>query len=299
MAAKRGLAALLLVVVSGCDGASPSVGLTEPLRVAGAQFVEGDLPIGTAGPPITTVNSQNNAVPLGETGKALSGDARSDAYTVALRFEDIGTGYWVVPVGPTDLQTTTGDLGWTATCDFARDPTTLPIGNHTMGFIAADRNANWGPVSELPILIESLVPTGDAVFSLTWDDNADLDIHVVAPDGKELDPKHVTTSANLDAGLDPDGGGAGVGILDRDSNGACVIDGLREEDVVFQTRPAPGRYLIRVDLFAACGQPSVNWTLTIYGAGGAVVKTVQGLLLNIDADGGGTGSGLLVAELDY
>jgi hypothetical protein len=292
-------------VLAACGGTSAPSGAGEPIRVHGGQFFEGALPTGSAGPAITTLNSQNNAVPQGEEEKKLGGDAKKGAYSVAVRFEDLGTGYWVVPVGPEDPQTD-GDLTWDTSSDFARD---IQLGKHTLGFVAADQDGNWGPIFELPIVITPSVPDGKVVLSLTWDADVDLDLHLIAPDGKELDPKHVTTSADPDAGLDPTSGGAGVGILDRDSNGACSIDGRRQEDIVFATAPAPGHYLVRVDMFSACGLPSVSFTVNEYVPGDAVVdggtppmalrRKFPGRLLDVDADGGGPGSGLFVAELVY
>ncbi len=50
--------------------------------------------------------------------------------------------------------------------------------------------------------------------------------------------------AGADGGL-PEG----TAVLDRDSNASCVEDGYREEDAVFADAPAPGTYIVRVDMF--------------------------------------------------
>ena len=79
--------------------------------------------------------------------------------------------------------------------------------------------------------------------------------------------------ANPDGSLPP-----GTGVLDRDSNAACVEDGVREEDVVFADAPAEGTYLVRVDMASACGAPSADFVLT-ERVDGKVMDTVKGRLL--------------------
>lgn len=60
----------------------------------------------------------------------------------------------------------------------------------------------------------------------------------------------------VDAGVAPQ--------FDRDSLQSCVPDGIREEDLVFADQPAPGNYDVRVDPFAACGQPAAHFTVNVY-----------------------------------
>jgi hypothetical protein len=132
------------------------------------------------------------------------------------------------------------------------------------------------------------------VISLAWDSAADLDLHVVTPGGAELDPKHPITTMASDPSTPP----PGAGVLDRDSNGSCVADNLRQEDAVFADAPAPGIYVVRVDMFASCGAPAADFVLT-ERVDGVVKQTVKGRLLDIDADGGGPGSGLFVAQFQF
>jgi hypothetical protein len=132
--------------------------------------------------------------------------------------------------------------------------------------------------------------------SLSWDSDADLDLRLVAPNGKELDPKHLTTATAIDGGADSIP--PGTGVLDRDSNAGCIIDGIRQEDVIFADRPTPGTYLVRVDMFDACQTPGANFVVEVY-VRGALVLSRAGRLLDIDADGGGPGAGLFVAELKF
>jgi hypothetical protein len=286
----RGLTLAGLLLLASCDdeGVLPATNALEPIQVQGGQFFPGPLPTG-AGPKVDTVNALATEFVAGVSNQSFSGDADMGASAVLMRFADLGTGYWAVPVGPPDV-ITPGEVTWSATCDFSQS---LPVGPRDLQFVAVDADGGAGPINDLVLRFTSPVPSGEVVLSLTWDSPADLDLHVVAPDGTELDPLHPTTAAMLesDGGLPP-----GTGVLDRDSNADCIEDSLREEDVVFAGVPTPGTYTLRVDMFSACGAPSADFTVTVRVAG-EVKEKYRGLLLAMDADGGGPGSGVFVAAL--
>lgn len=280
----------LLWLASGCDdGVSATSGLGEPIRVRGGQFFEGPLPGATGGPEVATIDSQNNLVTQGQAGKKLAGVAKKGATAVAARFEDLGTGYWIVPVGPEDPQTE-GDLSWEMVMDYSAS---VKPGKHALLLAASDQLGTFGPTRDLPILVQALTPEGAAVISLSWDSNADLDLHVIGPNGKEADPKHVTTALDMDGSLPP-----GAGVIDRDANAGCGQNGYRSESLIFVDPPAPGLYQIRVDMFDACGAAAASFVISARQAGKTVFAT-KGRLLDLDADGGGPGSGLFVGEASF
>jgi hypothetical protein len=51
------------------------------------------------------------------------------------------------------------------------------------------------------------------------------------------------------------------GHLDFDSNAGCVIDGRRQENVIWGSMFQPGHYLVRVDTVSLCGQPTARWSV--------------------------------------
>jgi hypothetical protein len=291
------LACLLLaapVVACGSSVADLS-GAGEPLQVELAshgQFFEGAFPSDQGGPAVASIASKNNAIRAGEVGKNLSGTVQSSPHALALAFHGLGHGYWVVPVGAQDPISM--GYSWSALTDFSR---ALPAGPQTLDFAAGDGSGKFGPVSQLDVQVAPFIPTGHVVASLIWGNNADLDLHVVSPTGEELDPKHVNTALS-DAGADQGQPLAGNGTLDRDSNADCVLDSWRAEDVVWPMTIEPGTYLFRVDMFSACGVPSANFRLTLY-VDGTPVLDESGRLLDVDADGGGLGSGLYVGSYTF
>jgi hypothetical protein len=283
-----GFACLLLA--AGCSSESAHSGAQEPLRVNGAQFFPGEFPPDVGGPKNSLDSLLERGIPVGYTGKKFGGRSGDEAYSIALRLADIGTGYWVLPVTGRDPQT--NELVWSATVDFSRD---IPAGTHLIQAAAADGSGRFGTASTVELLMSPLVPTGAVVASLEWGNDADLDLHITTPSGKEIDPKH-PNSTFLDSDKLPL---PGNGVLDRDSNAGCVIDGYRTESVVWPVDatepPEAGTYGVRVDLFSACGRPSTNFVFKLYQDGQVTVQKT-GRLLDIQADGGGAGSGLFVTE---
>jgi hypothetical protein len=299
------------------------VGADEPLRVRGAQLIVGSLPgtppiastidaggdAGAAKPQglvVTDVESLNPVVQPGQAGKKFSGRTSDSATAVAVRLLDLGSAYWVLPLGAADPQFP-GELTFEVNAEFSA---TIPPGTHLLRFVALDASGGAGAQTDLALCFASKVPDNlhacdpkamppEAVFALSWDADADLDLTVVAPDGRVVDPRHPTSVA-IDGGRP----GPEVGVIDRDSLGACVPDGIREENLVWQKRPT-GTWQIYANLFDACRKPGARFTVVVYEAQGdgdarVLVETYRksGRLIDLDANGGGA-LGLFVVEYPF
>jgi hypothetical protein len=263
-------AAAAPVFGAACTGlqASPGLALTEPIRIESGQFVAGALPgspeatapDGGVDPQVIDVEVGDTAISQGELGLVFSGHATTRAQTVGVRFADMGTGYWVVPIGAPD-PTDQGLLTWQASADFGRG---LTPGTHPLVFAAIAADGTSGTQSDLPVCIDLPVPDNlnicnpkrnppAAVLSLSWDSPVDLDLVVMTPTGAVLGGEG---AGPLDAGAD--------GYIDRDSNRACVIDDIDREDAVWEKSPTKGQYEVWVDLFSACGKPAATFTVTLW-----------------------------------
>lgn len=294
---RRALACVFLI--AACDGGlTRTLGLGEPIRVHSAQFISGTLPgsapdAGAGGPTITSYTIADPIVLPGQANKSISGRASGDAISVALRFADLGTGYWVFPVGTEDTQYV-GEHTWQAVSDFnplaARSP-----GNHAVRVVAIDANGKAGDEAEFTLCLAPWIPDNGStcnssktppalVISLAWDAPVDIDLGVVGPDGKLTSAKSPTTIAP-DAGvLDPT-----AGVIDRDSLASCVEDSLRQEDLVFQKAPASGTVFdVYANLFDACGQRGASYVATAYtfAQGPVAGQSAKGVFTSYDANGG-------------
>jgi hypothetical protein len=310
----RGALLLALAAACGCSAQPVLSGAGEPIVVQGATFIAGPLPGSPpldggapAKPAVTTLQSVNNSFVQGQAGSSFSGDVTDDASSVAVRFPDLGTGYWVFVPGAPDA-TDPGNLTWSMTFDIGPD---VPPGLHTLRFAALDPSGNAGNQFAQEVCIDSVIPDNfnacvparpppDAVLSLAWDTPVDLDLWLLTPTGTTLSPKHPTTKLTGDAGASPSDG-----VLNRDSDANCLPDHLNREDVVWKGTPAAGLYLAYADLFSACGQSSVRFTLSLYvaepsdGGMSLVLKQQQsGELLAVDANGGAS-PGLYVMSFTF
>jgi hypothetical protein len=278
----------IAVATGACTSGAVSAtqGIGQPIVVESAQFISGALPgppppdastasdagLGSdARPIVTDISVANAVISQGEQGLAVTGHASTGAQTVGVRFEDLGTGYWVVPLGAPD-PSDDNLLTWQLTADFAKG---LPPGFHNLVFSAIGAAGGAGTESGLPVCVDTPVPDNlnicapsrpppPAVLSLSWDNPVDLQLTVRSPSGAILGAGIQTTT--------PDGGAVGSAVvdagsgpvLDRESNANCVIDDIDRDDLVWQSPPEAGTYQVWVDLFRACGQAAVTFTVTLW-----------------------------------
>jgi len=107
-----------------------------------------------------------------------------------------------------------------------------------------------------------LVGTGELQISVSWDTPSDVDLAVIEPDGTIIDFANETSSSG--------------GMLDLDSNAACFIDGVNNENITYESvTPPSGEYVIEVDYFLNCGVPTpTNYVVTLRS--GDSVQTFAG-----------------------
>jgi hypothetical protein len=286
------------------DQVSSNSGFGQPIVVESGQFIAGALP-GLPEPPasidggapvspsVTDVEISNNVIAPGTEGMDFAGHASPGSQTVGVRFDDAGSGFWVVPVAGPD-QSANNFLTWQFSADFSHD---LATGPHTLLFAAIDATGHSGTQFSQPLCVDTPVPDNfnacspkrpppAAVISLSW--------------STAVGGKNATTASPGDAGAV-----GSVGVLDHDSNRNCAIDGIDREDVVWQGAPAPGVYQVWVDMFRSCGQSAASFTVSLWLAehgvdGGQRLVQQQppvaiGELLASQANGG-TSRGLFVGQ---
>jgi hypothetical protein len=136
-----------------------------------------------------------------------------------------------------------------------------------MGFVYG-AGAQGGPLG--PPLTQNInllrVGSGDVQVSVAWDAPTDVDLHVTDPSGEEVYFAHKTSASG--------------GTLDLDSNAACTIDNVNNENIVWPVGSAPsGNYTVELVYWSACTQPQSNYTVTVVIAG-QQPQVVSGTLVN-------------------
>lgn len=107
------------------------------------------------------------------------------------------------------------------------------------------------------------VGTGDIQISASWTDSADVDLHVIDPNGEHVYFGHRDAASG--------------GTLDLDANAACgrntFTDGsppafVSNENIVWGTGEAiPGTYKVFLDYWSDCGVAKTDWVVTVQRVG--------------------------------
>lgn len=114
-----------------------------------------------------------------------------------------------------------------------------------------------GIVSDLADQVGIQIPdgetlgTGDVQVTLRWQGEADLDLHVIDPNGEEISYETPQSTSG--------------GILDVDANGECQGEARPVENIYWPTGEAPdGTYEVRVVYYQSCGfTEPVDYEVTI------------------------------------
>ena len=292
------------LLLCSCEGASAQSGVTSYLRLAGAQFVSGEIDSADYSPTPTVerVDSQNNTVYPGITGKSIGGAVGPGATAVLIGLKG-DNGHWILPVQSQD-QTSPGDFVFSAKASFSP---AVPTGPATILYRAVSALEEIGPPREQALDIKASAAQGALVISLDWDTEADLDLRVTAPDaqGKEVEiwSRNKSSLARAAPGDPPATADeiAAAGFLDFDSNSQCQIDGRLQENVIWKTKPAQtlSLYTVRVDAFSMCGEVLAHWHVRVLLDGQEVAQAAGQVGDSDTRFDHGPGAGLLALEFKY
>ncbi len=297
---------LATIAVAACSGSNPSSGQTAYMRIQNAQFIAGSIDTADHGnlPQVHSIATRSNDVFSGVSGKSFSGDVGPGSTGILIGL--LGdSGHWTMPVQDMD-QNTPGDFTFSCTASFSMDPPSNDGGALTLVVRATDKDGNIGPASLYTLNLQEVRPEGALVISLDWDTQADLDLHVVLPSGDAgINEIWSRKPSGLPVGTSvaPDDVDAAIadGYLDHDSNSQCVIDGRRNENVIFPITPPDGHYIVRVDTFSLCSEVTARWRVQVFSQG-SESPILQAFGQSTDTDTRfphGQGAGVQALVFDY
>lgn len=287
------LVGCVLIPVACSDGASNDPALGSSMRIVDAQFVSGAAPSDQSGPAVAAIELLTTTIWPGIANKPLRGTLGSVATGAALALSG-DAGYWLIPAGAPDVSAPTLPT-FRCTASFSRS---LPDAAYTLEVRAVDAQGRFGPPLRQTLTVLSTSPSedvaGELVVRLTWDNEADLDLHVQDPLGTEV---YHGAPSSLDA-FAAGGANDSAGILDFDSNANCEDDQLRRENVVWQRVPPSGPYRVRVDSVSLCGRSVTHWNVQAT-LRGLPLAAAQGTSLETDTwSAHDRGAGVLALEFE-
>jgi hypothetical protein len=272
-------AAAFLVTLAACggdDGTGPSADdirdfITELATAGGVDevFHTGAPPAAGAGPTVTI--SGSSAMITG--GSSIRTVSAAQPFTSIIVVIDGVDGYWQITLPGA---VTTQDLLVTLAQN-------IPLGTFTIQVAAGGTGGFGGYDTELvPVVV---VGTGQLQVSVRWDVNSDVDLYVVEPgtSGEEIYYGNPSSASG--------------GTLDLDSNPACVLDNIRNENITWSGTPPSGTFTVRVNLYDECSTTTTHYVVTIRRQSQPPL-TYQGTL-NAPGNGGSSGAGTLVTTFTY
>lgn len=270
-----GVVALLGVINCGGDSSSPSkvdiqdfiAGVTNAGNTITATRHSGTPPASTGA---QTVNVTGGTTLINGGSAQVTVGASSGNFTDVFIAVDGVDGYYQLTL-PGNV--TTQDLLLTAASRFAQQNFTLSYGIGNGGGLTGQTTV---PVTTVN------VGAGDVQVSVSWDAESDVDLHVVQPDSEEVWYGNDSTAVG--------------GKLDLDSNPACSIDHVKNENITFSAPPT-GTYKVRVDYYDACGVEGTNYVVTVRRKGHPT-ETFTGQLTG-SGDHGSAGSGVDITSFVY
>lgn len=255
-----------------------------PLRVEGAIYVPGAMPPATATwtQPISLVYG-NDFIITGGSAKInvdFSGYTVPDEIVGILIGAEGMAGYFQKPLDSTLGEEEVRLLMRTYTSSES------PPNKVTLQVAVKDIRGRISPTRTHKLSVQA-VGSGDVQVSVSWDSKTDVDLHVIEPTDCELYYGH----KKCDSG----------GWLDLDSNPACAIDNINNENVFWPAGSAPvGTYKVKVDYYDDCGTfgpgLAANYTVTIHYCGRT--DLYDGYFPAGSSDSGGAGSGVEVATFN-
>lgn len=212
------------------------------LNIPNATLREGSIPSSTGAnqPVIDDVNHNDNFIAGGGCPIQIQSTTSSgDVAKVYLGLEGY-SGYFEI----TQLtQSTIVSINPIINADVTVDEITVLIS-------VEDENGSISSIYSFTIN-RIAVGTGVLQVSLTFDQNTDLDLYLVEPDGEVIfyGNRYSTNG----------------GILDLDSNPGCWVDGVNNENITYDSESTieSGTYTVRVNNFADCVGTAVNYSVYV------------------------------------
>lgn len=241
-------AAFAALVLAGCEGPQPlgpAASVTDYIPRVSTANGEIAAVLRTGAPPVagaTEAPTVPGAATAVNGGSAQVGISAAAEFTTVIVYVQGAADYWELTL-PAGVSASDVVLGVAPTASAGTIRVRFGVGSG--GTIGAYASQN---------LRVYRVGNGDVQISVSWTGASDVDLHVIDPSGEEVFFGNLTSASG--------------GTLDLDSNAACSIDNVNNENVVWPVGGAPsGEYRVIVDYWSDCGVPRSDYVVTIQAEG--------------------------------
>jgi hypothetical protein len=230
----------------------------------------GAVPASASGGPTATQTSNGTVINGGSDQIRLTSTTPFQTVLASASTSSAtASGYW-------ELRLPAATTSATVIPTFARS---LPSSGFNLTVTVGSAAGIFGTPLLIPLRVAA-ASTGDVQVSATWDTATDVDLHVVEPSGAEIYYGSPSSATG--------------GLLDLDSNAACGIDNVNNENIRWPSGRAPsGTYTVRLDYWSSCGIASTNYVVTVNNGGNT--QTFTGTFTGT-GDAGSAGSGRLITS---
>jgi hypothetical protein len=253
-----------------------------PLQTATGTWISGDLPVASTTldsdakiavglPVISKIEGPLEFINGGSSEFTVESSSGSNIAAVLVKI-DTYDGYFQVPVytqGNTATFKLSFDASFFETILSRSISRAVLSANLNITVIIID-DLNQVSATHTMALTANETGFGDVKVSISWNTLTDVDLHVTDPNGVETY-----------YGDRIPGNGS---TLDLDSNPACSIDGINNENIFWDTGTAvPGEYTVLVDMYDSCSDTdtgSASGTLTMIYNGEDAPRVVSWSLGN-------------------
>ncbi len=227
---------------------------------------------------IDAVDGNGYVIPGGAAGISIVPSSEANYVLVGVQGE---TGYFKVPATITDNSI---NIYLVISQDLEAEDFVILVALSNDGSTA-------GEIKEISVNTVT-VGTGKLQISLNWDQENDIDLHLVEPDGEEI---YYGCSESSNGGK-----------LDLDSNPDCDIDGVNNENIFYDDEATieEGTYTVRVDMYANCSVTENTKYSVVVHYDGDVISTTEGgnpysgEFSPTEEDAGSAGSGVTIMKFN-
>lgn len=222
-----------------------------------SQFVPGPLPRANS-TDLEIYSISGNATVIAGGSNLITIEASSNARSVVAGILD-ENGYFVVPIMASsgDNTSTVVDLQMLISRQSAE--------SYVIALSVTDDEDNYSEYEYIEVDLQE-AGIGELQISLTWDQLNDVDLHLIQPDGQ-----HIYYGSRYSSN---------GGWLDLDSNPACSIDEVNNENIFYGDEEGitiqNGVYEVLVDLWANCNiEGQTNYGIVAY-YGDVMLTPIEG-----------------------